>query len=102
MQLGGTSTLVLPRNQVGVQNWEWKEFDCCSAVSLAQARITEAGRSLGADVFAHRVVIMSGLCACTYGTSGDVLVSAVGLITPGTGRGMGGIARGVTASKAVG
>lgn len=70
--------------------------------SLAQARITESGRSLGADAFAHCVIVMAGLHACTYGTSGDVVVSTVGLIMPGTGCGVGGVAREVTASKAVG
>ena len=42
-------------------------------------------------MFAHRVIVMSGLHACTCGTSGAVLVSAVELIAPQTGHGTSGI-----------
>ena len=61
-------------------------------MSLAQARKTESRRFLEAGVFALRVIVMCGLHVYTYGTSGDVLMSAVGLIAPGAGRGVGGIA----------
>lgn len=87
------------------QNWQSEGFECCIPVRLAQGKVIKSGQHVVADAFAHCVIPIPGLRLHPVGPQEYVsvcgmLVSVMGLITPWTGHGVGGIARDCTSSQA--